>query len=98
MIAVELAPKALRMLEEADDHWTGTQGRGDNPLLEDVAHAMDLLRETPALGIVVRRGARETRRLLLRSGWHLYYSYRPRLRIVTIVAVYYARRGRAPAL
>jgi hypothetical protein len=98
VITVELAPKALRMLEEADDHWAGTLSRGDDPLLEDVAHAMDLLRETPALGIVVRRGPGETRRLLLRSGWHLYDSYRPRLRIVTIVAVYYARRGRTPAL
>jgi len=38
------------------------------------------------------------RRLLLRSGWHLYYSYDASRATVVIAAVWFAQRGAAPPL
>src|SRR5256885_10481952 len=76
-ISIEFAPEAQRMLEEADERWFNEHGLADNPLLDEVAHAAGLLRDNPELGVVYHRGAfrRPIRRLLLRSGWHLYYAY-----------------------
>ena len=88
------------MLDEADDRWIGEHGSDDNPLLDEVAHAADLLGGTPELGVVYRRDSfrREIRRLLLRSGWHVYYAYDPVRSVVVIVAVWFASRGTGPPL
>lgn len=88
------------MLEEAEVRWASGHEVSDNPLLDQIARAADLLRENPELGVVYRRGGfrRETRRLLLRSGWHLYYSYERARGTIVIVAVWYARRGSGPPL
>ena len=88
------------MLEEADEHWLSAHHTGDNPLIAEVYEAVDRLRCSPWLGVVHRRGAgrREIRRLLLRSRWHLYYSYQPALNLVEIVAIWYAGRGQGPRL
>ncbi len=89
------------MLEEADERWTAEHGFfADNPLLEEIERAADLLRETPELGVIYRgaRFEREVRRLLLRSGWHLYYSFDRVRNVVVIVAVWYASRGSGPPL
>lgn len=77
-------PQARAMLDEADERWSTEPGLlADNPLLKEIKeikeieHAADLLRSTPEIGVVYRGGRfrREVRRLLLRSGWHLYYSF-----------------------
>jgi hypothetical protein len=87
------------MLEEADDRWA-EHGEGDNPLFAEVDHAVALLRDTPMLGIVHRRDKRrrETRRLLLRYGWHLYYWYEADRNVIVIVAIWFASRGSGPPL
>lgn len=83
------------MVDEADERWTAEHGYdADNPLLDEILRASDLLRATPQLGMVVRRQFRgEVRRLLLRSGWHLYYRFQLERDLVEIVAVWFANRG-----
>lgn len=99
-LAIEFSPEAEHMLEAAEARWASGHEVSDNPLLDQIARAADLLRENPELGVVYRRGGfrRETRRLLLRSGWHLYYSYERARSTIVIVAVWYARRGSGPPL
>lgn len=99
-IAIELSPEAERMLEEAEARWASGHEVSNNPLLDQLSRAADLLRENPELGVICRRAGfrRETRRLLLRSGWHLYYSYERARNVIVIVAVWYARRGSGPPL
>jgi hypothetical protein len=96
---IELSLQASTMLEEADERWTAEHGFfAENPLFEEIDRAAGLLRGTPELGVVYRgaRFHREVRRLLLRSGWHLYYSFDRARNVVVIVAVWYASRGSSP--
>jgi len=89
------------MLDQADERWIAEHGfDADNPLFEEVAGAADLLRETPELGVPYgeARFHREVRRLLLRSGWHVYYSFDRVRNAVVIVAVWYAARGTGPPI
>jgi plasmid stabilization system protein ParE len=88
------------MLDHVDEHWSGEHHGNDNPLFAELDEAIDRLRSSPRVGMVFRRGAggREIRRLLLRSGWHLYYRYQPTLSLIEIVAVWYAGRGEGPPL
>lgn len=88
------------MLDEADDRWASEHLLDVNPLVGEIARASDLLRDMPELGVVYGRDSfrRVVRRLLLRSGWHLYYTYlRDHSRIV-IVAIWFATRGSGPPL
>jgi hypothetical protein len=44
------------MIDEADERWIAEHGYADdNPLLGQIEHARDLLRDTPELGIEVRK-------------------------------------------
>lgn len=89
------------MLDEADERWIAEHGfLVDNPLLAEVERAADSLREMPEIGIVYIGGRfrNEVRRLILRSGWHLYYSFDPRRSLIVIVAVWYGSRGSDPPL
>lgn len=90
------------MLDEADERWIAEHGLAtDNPRLDQIAHAAERLRANPQLAPVVHhRGHRhgEVRRLNLRSGWHLYYRFRPDRDLIEIVAVWFANRGSAPPL
>jgi len=76
------------MVDEADERWVAEHGfLTDNPLLDEILHASDLLRTHPQIGVVVRRGHSEIRRLLLHSGWHLYYRFHSDQQRVEILAV-----------
>jgi plasmid stabilization system protein ParE len=89
------------MLDEADEHWIAEHGiDADNPLLDEVEHATALQSDMPELGIVYRRDAfrREVRRLLLRSGWHLYYTLDASRSTIVVVAVWFGSRGTGPPL
>ena len=100
-ITVEILPEAQRMLDEADERWSTEHGfDAVNPLLDGILHAAELLRENPELGIVYSRGGfrNEVRRLLLRSGWHVYYHFNSSRSLVEIVAVWFANRGSGPPL
>jgi plasmid stabilization system protein ParE len=98
-ILVEILPEAQRMLDEADEHWVGEHGfLAENPLLDEVLRASDLLRTNPRIGVTVQRGRAEIRRLLLHSGWHLYYRFSADRQRIEILAVWFARRGSLPPL
>jgi plasmid stabilization system protein ParE len=98
-ITVEILPEAQRMVDEADERWVAEHGfLADNPLLNEILRASDLLRTNPQIGVVVRRGRSEIRRLLLHSGWHIYYQYDGDRQLVEILAVWYASRGSTPPL
>lgn len=87
------------MVAEADDRWVTEHGLlADNPLLDEILRASDLLQTHPQIGVIVRRGRSEIRRLLLHSGWHLYYRFRADQQLVEILAVWFASRGSAPPL
>jgi hypothetical protein len=99
LITVKILPEAERMVDEADERWIAEHGFvADNPLLGEIMHASDLLRINPEIGVIVRRGRSEIRRLLLHSGWHLYYRFRADRQLVEIVAVWFANRGSGPPL
>jgi plasmid stabilization system protein ParE len=98
-VTVEILPAAQRMLEAADEKWIDEHGFDvDNPLFEQIKHASDLLRANPELGKIVRRGRFAIHRLLLPSGWHLYYRFLAGRQLVEILAVWYASRGEEPPL
>jgi plasmid stabilization system protein ParE len=98
--AVRIARNAERMLQAIETRWAREHGPGaENPLLDELGHTIELLRETPELGVARRvrgRGAATERRWLLRSGWHVHYTYFPRRELVLITAVWSARRGSGP--
>jgi hypothetical protein len=100
---VELTDDAKRMLLEADERWMADHGFLEpNPLVEEVEHvATQLLARDPLLGKRYRRARGrqpEIRRVLLRTGWHLYYSVDASLSRVQILAVWFASRGGDPPL
>jgi plasmid stabilization system protein ParE len=98
-ITIEILPEAQRMLDEADERWVTEHGLlADNPMLSEIMHASDLLRTNPEIGVIVRRGRAEIRRLLLHSGWHLYYRFRSDRQLIEILAVWFANRGSGPPL
>jgi plasmid stabilization system protein ParE len=98
-ITIEILPEAQRMVAEADERWIADHGfLAENPLLNEILHASDLLRSHPQLGVIVRRGRSEIRRLLLHSGWHLHYRFRAERQLVEILAVWFASRGSTPPL
>ena len=99
LITVAILPEAQRMVDEADERWIAEHGfLADSPLLGEILHAGDLLRINPEIGVIVRRGRSEIRRLLLHSGWHLYYRFRADRQLVEIVAVWFSNRGSGPPL
>jgi plasmid stabilization system protein ParE len=98
-ITIEILPEAQRMVDEADERWVAEHGfLADNPLLGEILHASDRLRTNPQIGVVVRRARSEIRRLLLHSGWHIYYRFQSDRRLVEILAVWFANRGSTPPL
>jgi hypothetical protein len=100
-IIVEILPEAQRMVDEADERWTTEHGfDSDNPLLSEIRHASDVLRDNPQIGVAFRRSRfrSEVRRLLLRSGWHIYYTFDVNRSVVSIVAVWFANRGTTPPI
>ena len=89
---------AQRMIDRIDEWWSEEHGFSmPNPLLREIHEAVERLRQTPRLGILVR-GHRHVRRLLMPVGWHLYYRYQADQQRIDIVAVWYAKRGRPPPL
>jgi plasmid stabilization system protein ParE len=99
---VEFSDDARRMLDDADERWVAEHGYlATNPLIDEAEHATEQLRHNPELGVRFRR-ARDRRpeisRLLLQSGWHLYFSVDASRSHVLILTVWYARRGGPPPL
>lgn len=87
------------MLDEADERWVAEHGfLTENPLLNEILHASDRLRTNPQIGVIVRRDRTEIRRLLLHSGWHVYYRFHSDRQLVEILAVWFASRGSTPPL
>lgn len=98
-VTVEIVPAAQLMLEAADERWIDEHGfDADNPLFDQIKHASDLLRANPEIGKIVRRGRSMIHRLLLPSGWHLYYRFLADRELVEILAVWYASCGDEPPL
>jgi plasmid stabilization system protein ParE len=98
-ITVEITSEAQRMVDEADERWVAEHGfLANNPLQDEILRASDRLRTNPQIGVVVRRGHSEIRRLLLHSRWHLYYRFHDDQQRVEILAIWFASRGSPPPL
>ncbi|MFN0253758.1 MAG: hypothetical protein ACKV2T_43225 [Kofleriaceae bacterium] len=100
-ITVEILPEAQRLVDEADERWISEHGfDAINPLLDDILRTAEVLRENPEIGVVYSRGGfrHEVRRLLLRSGWHVYYRFHSDRGLVEIVAIWFGNRGSGPPL
>jgi hypothetical protein len=99
-VAVEFTAHAQQVLGELHERWVGEHGAADNPLLDEIDQAVERLRVMPELGRVCGRDARgrPIRQLLLPTQWTLYYTYSRTLNVLWIRTVWYARRGRPPAL
>jgi plasmid stabilization system protein ParE len=99
---VEFSDNARRMLDDADERSVAEHGYFvANPLVDEAEHAIELLRGNPELGARFRGALGrqpEIRRLLLQTGWHLYYCVDASRTHVLILAVWYAGRGRPPSL
>ena len=88
-------------LDDADEHWAAEHGfLTENPLIAEIEHAASMLRETPEIGVPFPKAriARDVRRLLLRTGWHVYYSFDRERNVVMILMIWYASRGSEPPL
>jgi plasmid stabilization system protein ParE len=93
MAVVVVAPRAVAQIRRAVESWERDHPGEQSRLADEVARALELLADFPDLGIGV--GRRGRRRLLLPDvGYHIYYVRRTER--VEVVAVWYARRGRAP--
>lgn len=99
---VEFSDDARQMLDAADERWVAEHGYlAANPLVDEAEDATAQLRHNPELGVRFRRaqGRRpQIRRLLLHTGWHLYYSVDASRSHVLILAVWWAGRGEKPRL
>ena len=102
MATVEFSDDARRMLLEADERWVAEHGfLAANPLVDEAEHASELLSRDPELGKRYRRARGrqpEIRRLLLPTGWHLYYRFDSERQLVEVLAVWFAGRGSGPPL
>jgi len=95
-VALIYSVDARRMLDEIDERWIAQHGLSEaNPLLDEVQDAATRLRANPQLGRIVP-ARKQIRRVLLRSGWHLYYRYSADL--IEIIAVWHASRSNRPPL
>ena len=98
-ITVEILPAAQRQLDAADERWVDEHGLfADNPLFDQILHARALLAENPELGTIARRGRTTIYKLVLSSGWKLYYRYFADRELVEIVALWSGARGDEPPL
>ena len=99
-VTVRFALEAERTLDAIEARWNGEHGLlRENPLLAEVSRTAERLRANPELGVIHRRPRRDSlavRRLLLSTGWHLYYTYDPTQAHVMVIAISYARRGKPP--
>jgi plasmid stabilization system protein ParE len=102
MATVDFSDDARRMLLEADERWVAEHGfLVTSPLIDEAEHATELLGRDPQLGKRYRRARGshpEIRRLLLSTGWHLYYCVDANRSHVQILAVWFASRGSGPPL
>jgi hypothetical protein len=58
------------MLDDADERWVDEHGfLADNPLLNEILHASDLLRTNPQIGVVVRRGHSDRQLVEILAVW-----------------------------
>jgi plasmid stabilization system protein ParE len=93
MVSVVVAPRAHAQIRRAVERWEREHPGEVSRLADEVARALELLAAFPDLGISV--GQRGRRRLLLPDiGYHIYYVRRTQR--VEVVAVWHARRERAP--
>jgi hypothetical protein len=61
-IPVEILPEAQRLIDEADERRSTEHGfDAVNPLLDDILHAAELLRENPELGLSILAADSATR-------------------------------------
>ncbi|HEX4418789.1 MAG TPA: type II toxin-antitoxin system RelE/ParE family toxin [Kofleriaceae bacterium] len=98
-VTVEILPAAQGQLDAADERWVDEHGLfADNPLFEQISHARTLLADNPQLGKIARRGRTTIYKLVLSSGWKIYYRYFADRKLVEIVAIWYSARGDEPPL
>jgi plasmid stabilization system protein ParE len=97
---VEIAPRAEAQIRRVAKWWR--ENRGAAPLLFalELADVLEALERTPSVGIFYahRRGVPIRRVLLLKTGYHVYFSFDAEAGIVSVRAVWHGRRGKGPDL
>jgi hypothetical protein len=99
-VKLEISKRARRHIERRQAWWSENRPAARSIFLDELTAAERQLRLAPELGsIYVERNERTVRRVLLpKSGTHVYYSLDANRKLVTILAVWGAQKGRTPRL
>jgi len=97
---LEVAPRAEVQIREISEWWRVNRPAAPELFARELANALEMLIETPTLGVRYRerRGVIVQRLLLRKATYHLYFSYDARADLVAVRAVWHAARGVGPPL
>jgi len=98
MTTLRIQSDAQEQADAADDWWRENRPAAPNRFIEEFDAALDELLRVPDLwpfaGLNEVPSAR--RRVLLVTGYAVYYCYDPKADHVDVIAVWSTRRGRGP--
>lgn len=97
-LPVRTTPEADAQIRDIDEWWRKNRPAVPELFLNELAASFEIIGHAPNIGRMYRRSpAPGTRRVLLdKSRYHVYYV--PQTDVVTILAVWNARRGVGPPL
>jgi len=97
-LPVRTTPEADIQILEIDDWWRANRQSSPDLFLEELTAIFELLGEAPFIGQSYRQSpVPSTRRVLLKgTRYHVYYVAGSA--VVTVLAVWHARRGEGPPL
>ena len=96
MRTIHVARRAQKQIAAAARWWERNRNKAPDAFADDLAHAYELIAETPLIGVHVRSRRGGLRKVLLpRARYYLYYREGPG--IVEVTALWHASR-RPPRL
>ena len=100
MTRLEIAPRAEAQIRRVAAWWREHRAASPDLFASEVLLVFEALMGTPRLGTFYteRRGVQIRRVLLPRSGYHVYFAYDSDSAVVSVRAIWHARRGTGPDL
>jgi plasmid stabilization system protein ParE len=97
---LHITPRAARDIVVAERWWIQNRTKAPEAFSQDLAKAFDLIVVQPGIGGPVQstRVSGVRRVYLGRTGHYLYYRVSAPPRCIEVLALWHARRGRAPRL
>jgi plasmid stabilization system protein ParE len=97
-VRIEFTRRAAAEIAKAERWWREHRPAARGAIAEDLARGIELLALQPSIGIpAAATRLRGVRRILLdRVGYHVYFRFDGRKRVLTIVAFWHSRRESGP--